>query len=540
MTKFLKDLRKHSSTILKILCLIVLTISYLYGEEIHISLWRLTINPFQSLWSLNLYSKLVIFLSLFFLYKNFETIFFYFKLFLSKYYILLTILLLLGLPIIKPVIYNKWSILLGVFFIICIIFLIKNLIRNYISQPKGVEQKIEVEEEKLNERTVKTIFDLVQALENKDIKTINLHGGWGSGKSHVIRRFFNLLSTSDSLREQDPLIEERKKINSIKENYIPLFIELDKIDSTENIISRFENLLKGSIQRFSGINLQFDIEAFLLQFYDIPGLKNILSIIKNILGDEQNLKELFETEKCFRNKEFLIIIDDLDRVLRIEELKFILEFLSYLRNQDLPFKIIFVSNNDQLEEILQEEVINEKDETLRKVKVRGYLDKYRDTTIQIPPLTNHELQDIFFRNLVENNRISQDIVQRASNYFGQNILPFDSDFRLMKRLNFFIENLNIERINIKQVDFIDVILLGLEMIKTPELKRYLNDRNTYLRYNPDNQTLQIFNEEHGKTTSNYFKDNINRGKVASEEDHSFKYQMSYDQYIFLFERKHVI
>ncbi|NVP17423.1 hypothetical protein HUU51_01770 [Candidatus Gracilibacteria bacterium] len=260
-------------------------------------------------------------------------------------------------------------------------YLVKNTDSIFFLNDKPIDKK---EDDIYSLFSEKTKINILKILK-QDINAFHINGKWGEGKTSL----YNLLK------------EELNKTFEIYE-FNPWYISIEK-----NIISSF---LEGLSKNFSYINNQVeDLKKLLVKnektfwFIELFFHNKSIEQLKNNINNK------------FKYKKLLIIIDDLDRLTKAEEIMEVLKIIGeFERYNNIKFLLLFdkplleekirdvVKDNNYLKKIIQYSYnlkIKEKD-----------LKKYFEDKIQ--ELTNNNLSNnIYSRHNTDEGSLS---------YFGIN------------------------------------------------------------------------------------------------------------------------
>lgn len=369
-----------------------------------------------------------------------------------------------------------------------ILFVLNFLIFKLI--PK--EENLSVEKDFVPERTSKATQKIYTYLSKESVQTIQINGDWGSGKTHILKSLYNEINSDR------------------KSKYIPIYIPLDQINSTSTFISRFEKSLNKRIFSICGYKSAIELSQVISEFYQKED--SLLSkLINLLLVNQPSTFKDFDKIKLLQGKQVVAIIDDCDRILSIEELKFILEFILHLKNYSKSFKIIFSANRKQVSPFIGYNLIKSYGEidadfldSLAEIASNTesdsssihrmfsssvdnntiialgdlYLDKFRDIQILIDPLPDKSITEIFLKQLepfTNSERIDLSTIQEV---LAEKPLTFNGDFRLMKRLLTLLTNTDLSKVKDENLDFYEIVLLGLYYVSfkrrvTSEDIRYL-------------------------------------------------------------------
>lgn len=363
--------------------------------------------------------------------------------------------------------------------------------------------KITLEKDQFPLRTEGYVTKILKTLKQKNIHIVNLDGSWGNGKTYILKHLYNIARRSAS-------------------HYLPIFLPLDQLDSADQMIKKFSRNLNTEIYNISGIRNDFDISSFIKAFTSVDEKVGLFSPFLNAFGNDTNAIDYFNKIKGLKDKKILVIIDDLDRVLSMEEIKFVFEFITYLREHSTKFKIVYASNNEQLYPLIgyqllklsgqvEDELVDTLSKSISKTKqnnpnmgifiheseysptlyenssIEGkiFMDKYRDALISLPLLSNNNLSNIFFREISDLNMFSQNIVNEASKKITRKYsIPFDGNIRKMKKLLGQIYGLDRDLINKNSVSLTDVLIICWHAIEEHDFIENLLNGEVY--YNKTN------------------------------------------------------
>jgi len=321
-------------------------------------------------------------------------------------------------------------------------------------------------------RTNQTVEQLLSRLKHSTVTTINLDGGWGSGKTYILKSLYN------------------KLIKSTTKEFQPIYLSLDQVNTTQDLIKRFSTDLNSTIYSLTGIRTTLNTSLLMSTFTHLNAnpfigvLINIISSI-DISADFAEIRELSNTT-------IVLLLDDVDRIINFQELKFVLEFITYLResreNAKINIKVIYASDNAHLFPLVGYHLLESKgaielakinsnyeihhhqykgsDPVSREISLTGelYMRKYCDLFVKPQPLKDSELLSIIYEQLIKRG-ISEHLVEEASGiikqYEHEDVIG--GDFRIIARLLIMIDDQVINEVNNETICLHDYLVLSLNI-----------------------------------------------------------------------------
>ena len=304
----------------------------------------------------------------------------------------------------------------------------------------------------------KIVSDLVKIIEidHNETFTIAIDGNWGDGKSTIINFVKEELSENNNFIffDFDPWFYSNEK--SIIEGF---FEELQKKHGFLSESKFLKELITENSEKLLKFKLPFEQE-----------------------GNIQKLKSKISKKLIYRKQKLIIIIDDIDRLSKPEEILEVLKIIGIFQKlQNIVFLVAF--DRDVTETKLKDEIDRDK----------MYLEKLINFSFKIVTKQNN-IDDYFIKSVeqgfVGKNKIIKDIKKV---YFEDLSMPsylgFDSNFiktywrfNTLREVKQFLNSfINTCKILDQEVNVGD--LFRLIIFKTFYLKIYndiLNDKNFYI------------------------------------------------------------
>ena len=326
-----------------------------------------------------------------------------------------------------------------------------------------------------------------------------LEGEWGSGKTSILNMTVDYLEENKS--DENPIIIIRfnpwwfSGQNQLIKQFFKEFtykLQNSSNDSLKNI-SKSLNIFSKIVAPLQYIPV-YGIAAKMIS----DGASSIADGVSEMAEKkEENIQSIRdEIDNAIRNQDarFLIIIDDIDR-LTSEEIRQLFRVVKAIAN--FP-KTIYLLSYD-------EEVVIKALKDVQNCDGKKYLEKFIQTSIDVPLINKFKLEDRFFR-LLEN------IIDEKNNLFDEKlwghiynkgIKHFLTSIRDVNRL---INRLQVTYPLVKnEVNPVDFIALQTFKIFQPEVYKFIKEnKNMFTGDNEYNSSSNEFEREKSQETAEKF------------------------------------
>jgi predicted KAP-like P-loop ATPase len=393
------------------------------------------------------------------------------------------------------------------------------------------------------DKYVKTIVRLISDKKNKTPLTLAIHGGWGSGKTSLMKTIENVLKNN---REFNKYYTKKERDFQLKKTKIIWFnawefeskgdiafslltyiaTELKNEFKDEEMINKVkvflstigQIILDKALQKITSFSLD-DLKEFKNSYDEyFESFESGVNAILTIRHKYKDLVDQYFKNNPIKHEQIIVFIDDLDRC-SIEKSKDLIDSIKlFLNIQNCIF--ILGIDLDRLEFSLDYKY-GEK----LKFNAREYLDKIVQLRFDLPPISKNDMKD-FLKEIApkdfKDNYIS--IITEGLNPNPRNMKIFMNlirfqlllskyqDFKINK--NLLIEWLVLKRIN---PEFTKDIELDTRMLSLYHNKNIISEFN---KCKDDNERQTFLNKYKGLKTK--FLENSKLLNILQLNRSSFK------------------